>query len=97
VPELPTRMTNFISHMRCYAPPQFNLLWLPNNSICPLFSSPSHQRGEGAVPGVTSWVGSSACARLRLSPRANNVSYNVKGGRRNTSTRTVEPGAPAGG
>jgi len=28
-----------------------------------------------------------------LSSRANNV----KGGRRNTSTRTVEPGAPAGG
>ena len=28
-----------------------------------------------------------------LSSRVNNV----KGGRRNTSTRTVEPGAPAGG
>ena len=61
MPELPTRMTNFISQMRCYAPPQFNRLWLPNNSNCPLLSSPSHQRGECALPGLEMYVRTCMC------------------------------------
>jgi len=45
-------MRRFPPMSRC-APPQFNLLWLPNISIRPLFSLPSrvpsHQRGEDSV------------------------------------------------
>ena len=62
-------MTNFISQMRCYAPPQFNRLWLPNNSNCPLLSSPSHQRGECALPGLEMYVRTSACVCEPVSGR----------------------------
>jgi hypothetical protein len=45
-------MRRFPPMSRC-APPQFNLLWLPNISIRPLFSLPSrvpsHQRGEDRI------------------------------------------------